>query len=1284
MKKLFYSVLVFGLFSTSVRADHILGGDITYTHLDGLKYRVNVTMFRDCDECLLAGKGGGDNTKDCGGFDLYLYTVQSSICSRSLIERVPIAFNSYKSIINLCSDASSKCSESPNFAHGIEAHYYSGIVDFSKYQDYKECNFELSIQTPMRKDDLTNISGTEQYFFTYSELNPWITHHSPEFRSNPTMLLNCGKDFSENVLAQSSPDDSIQVSLVTPLKSRTSTLTYAGDYTKDKPLRVWCGADAGCAPDITTSPVTGFYLNSQNGLVAFNPVNCNEKAVVVYEVRKWTKDEFGNYTLVSKVRRDIQYTVVSVSGNNPPSFAAGVPDKITACIGQKESREINATDAITMTPSGPLPADTVRFEVINPPSGLTYEMTAIPDAPYYKLDIYWEPLAKDAGKTFNLIVRITDNACPMLASREKAITLYANPSPKTEFVVNKLDCGHLVFNETTGEGKWWSWNLKSLTSDWTGSQRKDTLRIRKEGSYTFIGTATGENGCISVLDTVLDFATNDILIDLIDPEALDYAVCLNDSLHLKAEITSTDEFTASWVTSDGLRQYNGHSVSLPFHLIGQTDEWQLWIETTRNGLKCSDIKPVTIDVLPLPDVSAWDLKEVCYGSSDVPLMDGVSPDNGQWEIRHKSEQNWSLVKDNVFVTTTWEHKHFDTEYLLKYTVTDDMTGCSAMVPAAIHLKRVPQMELKDLEVCATGSRLSLKVLVDRPFVYETGRFTWTGLDELTTFEYDQNGDWLIIPDNVLGQQRIVAVNRTGFGCESTDTGIINVLKDIKIELTAPGMICQDDSEIDLSLLTELNTSSGNWFSPDKQDWIVNGKLSPEACGQFRIGYVVDQFGCYDYQEFTIDVRCMPDFQIDLPDTVCKNMNVIQLNAAPAGGIWYGEGVRNTELDLSLVTGQVNLVYVYLDGICSYETEHAIVVEESPVIEVGEYPQSICEGELIVIEGVHFDHAQWDINVGNGIYNYDPFNYRIEYQPSVDEVLTGVVNFVFMATGKGICKAEQVTISTKINPTPVISFTANANHGCAPFELNLKSKSDNVNVDLSDVQFEWNFGDPNSIDNLSHEANPVHLYNVPGKYNLQLVAIHKLGCEFRSSLNDAITVWPAPEAEFMLNPDGVVSTFSPRVSFINLSKGENLSFIWDFGDGITRNSENPIHEFPSDTGTYTVILRTENGFGCSDEYVDYVYVGPDIRIFIPNAFTPDSKGPVLTETFSVQGQNIKDVKVTIYNRWGEIMTVFSGLDGNWDGTYNGVMCMSGVYFYNIEALSVTGHTYEYQGTLTLIR
>ena len=78
-----------------------------------------------------------------------------------------------------------------------------------------------------------------------------------------------------------------------------------------------------------------------------------------------------------------------------------------------------------------------------------------------------------------------------------------------------------------------------------------------------------------------------------------------------------------------------------------------------------------------------------------------------------------------------------------------------------------------------------------------------------------------------------------------------------------------------------------------------------------------------------------------------------------------------------------------------------------------------------------------------------------------------------------------------------------------------------------------------------------------------------------------------------------------------------------------------------------------------------------KIFVPNAFTPD--GDHLNDTLHIYGTDIFDARLTITNRWGEIIYQSQEIHKGWDGKFRGRRCPSGQYFWTL-------YYWEYEGNI----
>lgn len=89
------------------------------------------------------------------------------------------------------------------------------------------------------------------------------------------------------------------------------------------------------------------------------------------------------------------------------------------------------------------------------------------------------------------------------------------------------------------------------------------------------------------------------------------------------------------------------------------------------------------------------------------------------------------------------------------------------------------------------------------------------------------------------------------------------------------------------------------------------------------------------------------------------------------------------------------------------------------------------------------------------------------------------------------------------------------------------------------------------------------------------------------------------------------------------------------------------------------------------------------IFIPNSFTPDGDG--MNDIFYPSMNGISSFSLRIYNRTQNVFET-TNFNEYWNGilSSNGSTAPSGVYSYTLDAIDYTGHVYEIEGSVHLIR
>ena len=123
---------------------------------------------------------------------------------------------------------------------------------------------------------------------------------------------------------------------------------------------------------------------------------------------------------------------------------------------------------------------------------------------------------------------------------------------------------------------------------------------------------------------------------------------------------------------------------------------------------------------------------------------------------------------------------------------------------------------------------------------------------------------------------------------------------------------------------------------------------------------------------------------------------------------------------------------------------------------------------------------------------------------------------------------------------------------------------------------WDFGDGQS----DSVKNPCVSYATPGNFSISLFVTDTNGCNNQLTIPSLVKAAAPPVAAFSSNNNS--SCTAPlNVTFQNTSQSLiPLSYIWWFGDGTSSSLPAPSHTY-SQPGTYDVMLRVVNNYGCVD-------------------------------------------------------------------------------------------------------
>lgn len=284
----------------------------------------------------------------------------------------------------------------------------------------------------------------------------------------------------------------------------------------------------------------------------------------------------------------------------------------------------------------------------------------------------------------------------------------------------------------------------------------------------------------------------------------------------------------------------------------------------------------------------------------------------------------------------------------------------------------------------------------------------------------------------------------------------------------------------------------------------------------------------------------------------------------------------------------------------------------------------------------------------------------------------------LVASNGIGCRDTAVIQHTSLAAPEVDFEPSDAAGCVPVEVTFRNNT--VDADA----YEWTFGNGET----STEREPTVTFDTPGLYSARLVATFQGQCADTLELIDAVDIIPSAIARLSYEQLDIPGQYQ----FLNYSEDAN-SYLWDFGDGVRSNLENPVHQYryvENEEDRYTVTLMALNPMGCPD--TASVELGPGIffATHFPNAFTPEA-GQGDVRFFKPAGVGMAEFYVAVYSPWGEILWESTDMNGDkpaaaWDGRHQrtGKLLPQGAYAYRSKVTYINGEIRTYMGSVTLLR
>jgi gliding motility-associated-like protein len=927
-------------------------------------------------------------------------------------------------------------------------------------------------------------------------------------------------------------------------------------------------------------------------------------------------------------------------------------------------------------------------------------------------------IIKNFKKDSTLMLEVTDgDGCKF---RDTTYT-FVKPLPVISLGLDKVIC---TYETNTFDGQ----NNDTVKYLWSRGDTTRYITSNLKGLY-WVRITDKTFKCIKYDTAIL--VVNDTVISNAGPNQ---AICDKDTFTLTAShrppLLSP---TYTWGGLGGLSTYK-----LKTDITKSAYMFTLKTVLTQNGHSCEDMDTMFVRVKPLPKIS-WSpkpLKPQCYSYGSIWAETFlVKPHNfGTYDV-------WNGDKFKKSGNITYGYTPYNGRFLFNTTLLDnsklqggnnyttkmyvkfnDSNGCSNIDSTTQTIYGTPLITLVPKTICQDIGTMMMDLLRTRPASKSGVYMRWdvvrapSGIDtSKLLYNISTNGTpnikfnfGLSFQDEYQGKYTFKLIVRDLVtGCQSTDTVDVNVIAEPTVIIKTIPDYCVNSginvNMFDYITVNGVKPTGGTIYIQDVNGDRTNPKVTTNIStgvfktstgpGVYNIKYVSSQFGCTKIDSFNIIVHDTSDLRVR-DTTICASsipLDVLTLAVSNKGGtiVSYPDGrfFNGTTTPTGYVPGPYKWMMIGLTPYNCQDTEYAkITIVNIPKLKFVK-PIEICEFDTITLK----IDTQY---LNGGTFNWIPMvtfgpTMNRKYVPTITDTSLGYVDVrVDWSVTKNVCPNPFDTVRVYIHQYPDPMFTYQ--NGCEPLNTTF-TPTERKGINPSLLTYGW-YVNANSISN-SNSSVP-YLFSTQGKYQVTLSITNVQGKkQCNGTITQTVNVYPKPSVVFNTDPLYKTTVALPKFKTINTSSVSQNPFVtnmkhnWTWGKSYkigTDTLKNSNIVFGKDTGTYWIKLVVTTDKGCKDSSMKKVVIGPDIIIFVPDAFTPDNSGPNENNTFKPYVINNKTYQMLIFNRWGEKMFETTDLSRGWDGNYLGKPAQDGVYVYKMIVTSLEDKVFQYNGTFTLIR
>lgn len=516
------------------------------------------------------------------------------------------------------------------------------------------------------------------------------------------------------------------------------------------------------------------------------------------------------------------------------------------------------------------------------------------------------------------------------------------------------------------------------------------------------------------------------------------------------------------------------------------------------------------------------------------------------------------------------------------------------------------------------------------------------------------------------------------GCDTTATVVVAEPPVLNVaNIAGTGPLCAGEASGSATATVIGGTPAYAYQWSSNADAQTTETATSLPAGTFTV-VVTDANGCQAQATTTLTGPDAISIAAQLADTVCVN-TAVPLTALASGGTgaytisWSGIGTGDS-LTYSFPASQVVQVSVVDGNGC-----------QGPVLELPVTVLDLSQAMLHTYGDTAFCPGGTAI-VGAFLTGY-PGTYNLTW-PQIQASGSGPfpiptdssLSLLVNATD-GCTNSLQDDVQITVETPPAITLPSIIAEGCAPLTVHFPTGLTN-----QPVTYFWQFGDGES----STSMMPVHVYSA-GNYAASLTVTTPLGCTATALNTGQVHAYAPPVAEFGADP-WETDADHPQIHFTDQSTGSVSQWNWSFGDGGASSAQHPYFTY-LEPGSWQVSLTVTDTHGCTGSIDHEVTITPVYDITIPNAFTPNPNGgsggsydpnDLSNDVFYPFVRYVKDFRMRVFNRWGELVFESDDIKRGWDGYYKGQLSPQDVYVYQLWVRFKDNKEMQRMGDLTLFR